>query len=100
MTAPATNGIVKLIFFFSSRSRHTRWPRHWSSDVCSSDLIEPTQLILESVLHTLVTLHQGGMALPQCLKLLRITLPGCLKRRYLCLQAFTPLALDPLQRIK
>src|SRR5439155_6662890 len=25
-------------FFFSSRSRHTRWPRDWSSDVCSSDL--------------------------------------------------------------
>src|SRR5690625_7096762 len=38
MTAPATNGIVKLIFFFSSRRLHTRWPRHWSSDVCSSDL--------------------------------------------------------------
>src|SRR5690625_7448020 len=27
-----------LIFFFSSRRRHTRWPRDWSSDVCSSDL--------------------------------------------------------------
>src|SRR5690625_5556352 len=26
------------IFFFSSRRRHTRWPRDWSSDVCSSDL--------------------------------------------------------------
>src|SRR5207253_7877222 len=25
--------------FFSSRRRHTRWPRDWSSDVCSSDLI-------------------------------------------------------------
>src|SRR5207253_3930658 len=24
--------------FFSSRRRHTRWPRDWSSDVCSSDL--------------------------------------------------------------
>src|SRR5690625_7499901 len=28
-----------LHFFFSSRRRHTRWPRDWSSDVCSSDLI-------------------------------------------------------------
>src|SRR5690625_2939224 len=28
-----------LFFFFSSRRRHTRWPRDWSSDVCSSDLI-------------------------------------------------------------
>src|SRR5439155_2804538 len=29
---------VRLSFFFSSRRRHTRWPRDWSSDVCSSDL--------------------------------------------------------------
>src|SRR5690625_7629186 len=28
-----------LRFFFSSRRRHTRWPRDWSSDVCSSDLL-------------------------------------------------------------
>src|SRR5438067_3567532 len=28
------------IFFFSSRRRHTRSKRDWSSDVCSSDLIE------------------------------------------------------------
>src|SRR5439155_17905500 len=28
-------------FFFSSRRRHTRWPRDWSSDVCSSDLSSP-----------------------------------------------------------
>src|SRR5690625_7732901 len=28
------------VFFFSSRRRHTRWPRDWSSDVCSSDLKE------------------------------------------------------------
>src|SRR5437870_10161322 len=28
----------ELEFFFSSRRRHTRWPRDWSSDVCSSDL--------------------------------------------------------------
>src|SRR5437899_12964308 len=26
-------------FFFSSRRRHTRCLSHWSSDVCSSDLI-------------------------------------------------------------
>src|SRR5690625_7857414 len=29
------------LFFFSSRRRHTRWPRDWSSDVCSSDLPGP-----------------------------------------------------------
>src|SRR5207253_6704989 len=32
------SGHVWLLFFFSSRRRHTRWPRDWSSDVCSSDL--------------------------------------------------------------
>src|SRR5439155_4290055 len=30
--------VVAALFFFSSRRRHTRWPRDWSSDVCSSDL--------------------------------------------------------------
>src|SRR5699024_12092593 len=28
-------------FFFSSRRRHTRSKRDWSSDVCSSDLEQP-----------------------------------------------------------
>src|SRR6266511_5097110 len=28
------------LFFFSSRMRHTRFSRDWSSDVCSSDLPE------------------------------------------------------------
>src|SRR5690606_40476815 len=27
-----------VFFFFSSRRRHTRFSRDWSSDVCSSDL--------------------------------------------------------------
>src|SRR5690606_20644655 len=30
------------IFFFSSRRRHTRFSRDWSSDVCSSDLYLPS----------------------------------------------------------
>src|SRR5690606_17614539 len=34
--APVTRG-----FFFSSRRRHTRFSRDWSSDVCSSDLQDP-----------------------------------------------------------
>src|SRR5215203_6758252 len=29
---------LMLFFFFSSRRRHTRYWRDWSSDVCSSDL--------------------------------------------------------------
>src|SRR5690349_23691936 len=30
------------LFFFSSRRRHTRSLRDWSSDVCSSDLLKST----------------------------------------------------------
>src|SRR3712207_8535693 len=30
------------VFFFSSRRRHTRYWRDWSSDVCSSDLAVAT----------------------------------------------------------
>src|SRR5258707_7705080 len=32
-------------FFFSSRRRHTRYWRDWSSDVCSSDLLWERKLI-------------------------------------------------------
>src|SRR5436309_12283945 len=36
-------------FFFSSRRRHTRFSRDWSSDVCSSDL----QVLANSLLYFL-----------------------------------------------
>src|SRR5690554_7294736 len=36
-------------FFFSSRRRHTRCGRDWSSDVCSSDLLERTKTQLPNV---------------------------------------------------
>src|SRR5437660_8769096 len=39
-------------FFFSSRRRHTRWPRDWSSDECSSDLLD-AELGLEIENHLL-----------------------------------------------
>src|SRR2546422_11364989 len=32
--------MILIFFFFSSRRRHTRCSRDWSSDVCSSDLPE------------------------------------------------------------
>src|SRR5438067_13228882 len=32
--------VARITFFFSSRRRHTRSKRDWSSDVCSSDLID------------------------------------------------------------
>src|SRR5256884_6713535 len=31
--------VALVYFFFSSRRRHTRCSRDWSSDVCSSDLV-------------------------------------------------------------
>src|SRR5690348_4998081 len=34
------------LFFFSSRSRHTRWTGDWSSDVCSSDLEDADALLM------------------------------------------------------
>src|SRR5699024_11423972 len=35
------------VFFFSSRRRHTRSKRDWSSDVCSSDLWYIIMLLLQ-----------------------------------------------------
>src|SRR5208282_6509982 len=43
-------------FFFSSRRRHTRCYRDWSSDVCSSDLLD---------MGGLATLHIGGQLVLQ-----------------------------------
>src|SRR5215813_13008043 len=34
-----------ILFFFSSRRRHTRCGRDWSSDVCSSDLVACNQVL-------------------------------------------------------
>src|SRR5690625_6922760 len=33
--------------FYAIRRRHTRWPRDWSSDVCSSDLIAYHERLLQ-----------------------------------------------------
>src|SRR5215217_8863817 len=35
-------------FFFSSRRRHTRYWRDWSSDVCSSDLVRVEVVLCDS----------------------------------------------------
>src|SRR3990172_12097249 len=47
--------------FFSSRRRHTRCSRDWSSDVCSSDLIGTLQL--RSLL-LILAVSAGLIALP------------------------------------
>src|SRR5256885_5990809 len=36
--SPFASDVQRLMFFFSSRRRHTRLQGDWSSDVCSSDL--------------------------------------------------------------
>src|SRR5690625_5331469 len=46
-----------MYLFFSSRSRHTIWPRDWSSDVCSSDLQPLPHALHEAVDHG----GHGGM---------------------------------------
>src|SRR3712207_2416814 len=40
------------VFFFSSRRRHTRYWRDWSSDVCSSDLTGrlTSEMVIKTVL--------------------------------------------------
>src|SRR5690606_39517005 len=50
-----------LLFFFSSRRRHTRFSRDWSSDVCSSDLAGADLAFLQLV--------QEGLALLRLLLL-------------------------------
>src|SRR5205809_2536568 len=42
--------LVLFFFFFSSRRRHTRCSRDWSSDVCSSDLMEAAGAVLVGAL--------------------------------------------------
>src|SRR5260370_23107826 len=55
---------VVLVFFFSSRRRHTRFKCDWSSDVCSSDL----EFIVHSIAGSpfgravLTTLEEKGVS--------------------------------------
>src|SRR5260370_21070392 len=43
-------GSTRNLFFFSSRRRHTRFKCDWSSDVCSSDLLDYTGLTMEQLM--------------------------------------------------
>src|SRR5690606_39522970 len=38
--------LLRYSFFFSSRRRHTRFSRDWSSDVCSSDLLSSADVVV------------------------------------------------------
>src|SRR3712207_8890353 len=61
-------------FFFSSRRRHTRYWRDWSSDVCSSDLeslrevlvtggLPPVGVKVDDVYRSLVARHEKRLEL-------------------------------------
>src|SRR5690606_40193309 len=50
-----------LTFFFSSRRRHTRFSRDWSSDVCSSDLQQAPPRAPFPLTLDIVQLHQQVM---------------------------------------
>src|SRR6266542_4801194 len=55
-------GLFSVFFFFSSRRRHTRCYRDWSSDVCSSDLDSGlTNKPLENVQTVAVPAGGGGV---------------------------------------
>src|SRR5207249_6371243 len=61
---------LSIFFFFSSRRRHTRSKRDWSSDVCSSDLIDIAQVahdvhhlrMIETFILDLIDAIQIGLA--------------------------------------
>src|SRR5690606_39560150 len=52
-------------FYFSSRRRHTRFSRDWSSDVCSSDLksisAEPSSADRSATSGTCLALYGAGL---------------------------------------
>src|SRR5690554_7169068 len=54
------------LFFFSSRSRHTRCGRDWSSDVCSSDLLSVIRERSDQLLRRLDLKEQRNRLLGPC----------------------------------
>src|SRR5437762_2238542 len=65
-----------LIFFFSSRRRHTRYIGDWSSDVCSSDLFEIVAwlvTLLLTVFADLTVAVEAGMILAALVFIRKVT---------------------------
>src|SRR3712207_8504013 len=60
-----------LVFFFSSRRRHTRYWRDWSSDVCSSDLNPLLETLIEVDTKGLRRWPLSGETLPATRRQLR-----------------------------
>src|SRR5690625_7467228 len=72
------------MFCFSSRRRHTRWPRDWSSDVCSSDLGPLSVLLLFPADQTVIIIVENdvniGSTEPFCCFQLQIGRASCRER--------------------
>src|SRR5437867_6995213 len=54
--------LCKVVFFFSSRRRHTRSYGDWSSDVCSSDLGSHQEVELGAVFSARIGHREGSAA--------------------------------------
>src|SRR5690606_40135561 len=54
--------LYSIFFFFSSRRRHTRFSRDWSSDVCSSDLTLFNSLLITIVSVVLIIVFSAMAA--------------------------------------
>src|SRR5207249_5711091 len=63
-------------FFFSSRRRHTRSKRDWSSDVCSSDLLQLRRGLIPLAFARVDT-AEGEMDVPVARRELGQLLPSC-----------------------
>src|SRR5256712_2662162 len=88
---------VLCFFFFSSRRRHTRSDRDWSSDVCSSDLVErlvrqvPGRLAVVAVVAGTVFSAISGSTIATTAMLGSLMLPVMLSRGYHPTMATGPL---------
>src|SRR5690606_20153175 len=61
--------VCMLLFFFSSRRRHTRFSRDWSSDVCSSDLkLEHNRTAWDDLIHGHVEIDMASLSDPVLLR--------------------------------
>src|SRR5690606_39674105 len=64
--------VAFLFFFFSSRRRHTRFSRDWSSDVCSSDLerlLKNSKLRYHALLEEIICKPERGLTREMLLRL-------------------------------
>src|SRR5690242_21591854 len=81
---------VFFFFFFSSRRRHTRLTCDWSSDVCSSDLLQAGVLLTELPVLLLQRRHTREQLCDQPLQLVERSSVQVGKRRRHADQRTTP----------